>query len=256
MKKLLSTMVLCAVASHGLAACGGGDDEAPAEAVDAIDSAEGASSESSLAVVATASVTGATGVVAASQAAAAVGTYLQPPGCATAVANGATVTYTLRNCSGPAGLAQASGTFTATFSPAAGGATAALRGTLTFRRGTLDLNATVTGTASGTTRTLTVASNSTGTGNGGRSIARAGTFTAVYDGSCVALDGAYSTTVGAVTWNTTVTGYRRCAAACPTGSASFATNTGRAVTVSYTGSASATVTTASGAHAVTLACGA
>ncbi|MFO0626920.1 MAG: hypothetical protein U0325_15015 [Polyangiales bacterium] len=245
-------LVVVLTAAVTLGACGDDGGEA---AGDAIDSAETASAEAALVTAATGSVTASVPAMAATQAAAAAGTYLSPPGCVTATASGATVTYTVNNCTGPAGLALASGSFTATFAAATNAASVTLRGALQLRHGALNLNTAAGVSVSGATRTLAITTSSSGTGPNGRTATLRGGFTARYDGTCLQLDGAFTTTVSGVAWNATVTGYRRCANGCPSGSASFSTNAGRAVQVAYSGSTSATVTTVGATRTVTLVCG-
>ena len=121
MRTIRTALLVALSAALPLAACGAPADE---DAEIAADSADTADLTSALTATATEPLSGApmTGAAAANSAAAAA-TAFTPPGCATAAVSQNSVVYTLSGCSGSYGLAQVTGTVTATFTPQLGGAT-------------------------------------------------------------------------------------------------------------------------------------
>ncbi|MBI5517626.1 MAG: hypothetical protein HY909_27900 [Deltaproteobacteria bacterium] len=240
----------------GLAGCGGADDDEASASADSVDTAS--STASLLTVSADPAMTSVVPSAAATMAAARAGTYLQPPSCVQATATGATVNYTLTNCSGPYGLAQASGTVTAVFSMQGAAVGVALTGNLTFARGArLNVNASAVVTASGTGRTATVTTMSSGTGARGQSVTHNGSYTAAWDTAamCLSLSGSFMTTSLGRSFSTTVANFRKCAGACPQSGTVAVSAAGRTVTLTYSGANTASWSSGSRSGTVALFCG-
>lgn len=146
-------------------------------------------------------------------------TFFRPAGCVTATAAGATVTYVLSDCTGPYGLVHVTGTFDVQYSlHAGGGLDYHATGTgVSINGATMSMDSTGTYSVAGTTQTLTAQTSGRGTGPRGHSFMRTGVYTMSWDGttSCFALDGHWSTVGESMTVNSSVTGFRKCAVACP-----------------------------------------
>ncbi len=192
-----------------------------------------------------------------------VGALLKPQGCATQAVNGATVTYTLTNCTGPYGLVKMNGVITAVYSRAAGGGVQVVLSSTGFKanNATFDLAATVVATQSNGVRTAAVTADSKGTGARGVEVTRQGTYTVVYEpgAECIAVDGTWTTKSGGRTGTTNVVGYKRCKGECPkAGGRIVHTNGARpanSVTVTYDGSAIAKWAVGARSGTVNLRCG-
>ena len=223
------------------------DDQADADL--AADSSEGTSTTSSLLTLATdsadPSMTAATPAAMATTALTNAGRYLLPAGCATGSVAGATVTWSLRNCTGPYGLVNTSGTLVATYSDrTATGFTVRVTGDLTINRGRHQPDATAVITVAGASRTAAVTVNGRGTGPRGVAYSNTGMYTATWDGSCLGLSGAVTTAGGGASGTLTFASFRRCRGVCPDsgGRITLAGSGGRTVTLAYNGSATATAT--------------
>lgn len=237
-----------------LFACGGAQDDGETAA----DSAEAASVTSALTATVTAPVS-ATDVTGASAARSAAGAtqHFQPAGCATAVVNQNVVTYTLKGCSGPYGLAQVSGTVTATFTGGVGTKVDLAGQGVSANRSTLTLAASATITGPEGMRTAQVSSTTSATGPNGRTVNHSGAYTASWDGMCLGLAGSFTTASAGQSFATSFTSYKRCQGGCPSGSISIMRSGGASVTVTYSGGTTAEVSTGAGrSGTLTLACGA
>lgn len=220
--------------------CGGVSDDA-SSAEDADESVSVTSTESALTAelsddLAQAQTT--TGEQLAADAVKHVPARFTPSSCVTAVQSGATVTYTLTNCTGRFGLVSVSGIVVAKYSRVAGGAVQVLVTStgLKANRATIDVNATVTVTQAGATKTASVVSSASGTGPRGITVTRNGTYSVTYDttSECATVNGTWATTSGARQSSTTVSNYARCKGACPTGGTIVhETARGASVTVTY-----------------------
>ncbi len=224
-----------------LAACSG---ERWAEyASNADESADAASIEAALFVVSAESAEGMiTPEAQASAAAEDAGSWFTPEGCVTATASGPTTTYVLDRCTGPFGYAVFTGIVIVTYQARATG--------ISFTASATDLSvneATVTFESSGVftnagTPTLVVTSSAEGRGARGTRLLRDGEYTLTWTEArdCIGLDGTWDTTVGAVRWSTVVSGYDRCANACPAAGGSIAWSSASGdVEVTYDGSSTA-----------------
>lgn len=220
--------VLLVVAVIGLifaAGCGADDDGSElAAAEQALSSVELAGVES--AIVA-AVVEGLDAVMSpedmAAFASAAADEVFQLPACVTTQTGGATVTYTLVDCTGPYGLVQVNGSFDVTFSVRLNRVSVAVRGSVTANQVATDLDLEATYAVAGTTNTLEMSTSSTTTGPRGGSINQSGTYTATWEtgASCLALDGEWSVEIGSRTWTLSVSGFEYCAGSCPVGSIEY-----------------------------------
>jgi hypothetical protein len=250
-------------------ALGCGDEETPPPitttqepdlAVDTVDGAYVASVATAL--VADTLTTTMSGEGAAMTAAAGAGMFLQPAGCVRAPANGNVVTYTLTNCAGPYGFAQASGTLRATITSNGPGLgfTVVLAGSLNANRGrwTIDASANVAGGNTSAERRAAVTSRVSGTGAHGRTLTHAGLFNIAWTSQSIDLNGTWETHVANLTFNTTVMNFRRRETMCPEsgGTVRLSTPDGRSVTVTFTATATATVSGSGGrTGTVPLYCG-
>ena len=246
-----------------LLGCGGaaaGTDVGNASA--ALDSSDATSTESALYITTTDGTETATSDDdAATAASASVKSWYQPASCVVAAAVGNVVTYTLTDCSGPWGLLHVSGVATVTYTVQADGVHAAIMASaLAVNGATLDFDSQAVYSVSGGSKQLTVTSDGSGTGARGYGITRKGDYTASWNTSteCATLDGAWSTTIGAAVWSTTVAGYARCRSACPT--AGTITHTGglshETLTLKFDGSADASWSSTRGdSGTVILFCG-
>jgi hypothetical protein len=244
-------------------ACAGASDEA-ANADDADESASVTSSESALTSELSDEVAQPVSMTASELAKAAsvrVGGHLQPAGCLTTTVTGATVVYTLDDCTGPYGLVHLTGAVTAVYSHGASGEVdVTITGSgIKANTSSFDLDATVKATEVNGVRSAVVTCNSAGTGPRGNTLSRKGGYTASFDpaSGCVTVNGTWSTTAGARTASTVVSGYTRCKGSCPAAGGSIVHTTVRsvAVTVSYDGSATAAWSTSGGrSGTVALSC--
>lgn len=164
--------------------------------------------------------------------------------CATAVANGAIVTLTLNNCTGPLGMIAATGTVTLAYEDLGDGN--GLKLTLTSNQMTangtsLTIMETATINSVNGTRTATVHSGSSGIDANGAVVQLAGDSTLTWQqgSNCATLNGTFSTQSASTgTVSSQVSDLVRCAGACPTGTI-VSTGGTRTVTVTLDGTSSA-----------------
>jgi hypothetical protein len=192
-----------------------------------------------------------------------VGRRLSPQGCATSTQTGATVVYTLNDCTGPYGLVKVTGTLTAAYSRAAGGGVqVAITGTgVKANDATMDINSTVVATEANGVKTANVTINGSGTGPRGASLTRKGSYVVTYDSAaeCITLTGTWETGTARVGASTAVSNFKRCKGACPAAGGTITHTLARneVVTLTYDGSAVATWTSSAQGRSgtVNLRCG-
>jgi hypothetical protein len=191
-----------------------------------------------------------------------VGSHLVPASCFTKTVVGATVTYTMNDCTGPWGLVHLTGTITAVYSRATtGGVAVAITGAgIKANNATLDLNANVVAAEVNGVRVANVTTEAKGTGARGLALTRKGAYVAKYDptAQCITVDGSWTTTTGLRSASTTIANYTRCKGACPAAGGTLV-HTGvrnTAVTVTYDGTSTAAWASSNGrAGNVPLMCG-
>jgi hypothetical protein len=242
-----------------LIGCGGADPNSDSASVSvALDSSDQTANDSAM-MIATTSGTeaAASSNEAAVMAGAQARTFWQPSTCITSTQQLNVVTYKLNDCTGPYGLVHVTGTVVVTYTVDAAGVHAvAVANGLAINGATMSLDSQATYTVNGTAKKLVVMTNGSGTGALGNAITRAGSYTLSWDDAsqCGALDGAWSTKIGADTWSTSITGYAQCKARCP--SSGTLSHTGGiskvTITVTFDGSANAKWATSRG-HSGTIA---
>jgi hypothetical protein len=141
------------------------------------------------------------------------GKFFQPAGCITSELAGNVAKHVFKGCSGPWGLAGFDGEVTSTYSFADGKLTVthAFAG---FKANGASLTGTrvVTYAKEGTKIVRTRTGEWSGTTKKGREITHKASFVATWDPTtkCVERDGAAQTTVGAKSFDRTLTDYKRC----------------------------------------------
>lgn len=187
----------------------------------------------------------------------------QPSSCATISQQGATVTVTYDDCTGPRGLVHVTGTLTVELSVSATGvigAHATATG-LQVNQATLDIDADATYAVSGTSHVLTVSSTGEGTGPRGNAIEHKGDYTITWDtaSQCGSIDGQWSTditTAVATAERSNDVDLSRCAGGCPTGMLTHHFLGGASITVTFDGTATAAWSASTGrSGTVQLFCG-
>jgi len=258
MKKTLRSSLYALILSPLLLAACGGSAAVATDGENAADSADTASVTASMSSLTTdgvdASATTATAAAASAQVKALA--LLSPQGCATAQVNGSTVNYTLNGCTGPYGLINATGTVSATYALAAGVLTVTLSGNnLKANGSTVNLNATATVTGAAGSRQAAVTSSTSAQTARGRTITHSGNYTAGWDGSCLTLNGAFTTQIGLIGWNTSIANYKRCQGMCPASGTVVITAGANTATVTFAGGATISYTDSKGdSGTVTLTC--
>lgn len=225
------------------------------------DTIEGTAQTQALLSVTSDAAMGAIGAeMAATVAAQNSGTFFQPMGCLATQRNGATVTYTFTNCTGPYGLVNLNGTLNATFSNVTPTArTVAVTGEVRANRFTLRPNASAQITYMGATRLATVTLMGGGTSPRGNTWTNTGTYMSTWNGTCLGLSGRVSSTANGATVAVDVASYNRCRGGCPDagGRVTVTSSRGASVSVTYSGTATATLTGTRGRSVtVNLYCGA
>ncbi|HZU82220.1 MAG TPA: hypothetical protein VE987_04855 [Polyangiaceae bacterium] len=189
----------------------------------------------------------------ASSAAGAVGQYF-PNGCATATANANVVTYKLNNCTGPIGLAGASGTVTATFTAFTGSVQVQLSGNnVSVNGATINLSTSGTATLNNGQKTLQATTQSTGTGPYGNSAMHTGMYTVVWPTGmgCATINGTFSG-VGTGTYagtSTQIMNYVACTNKCPQSGTATSSFNGGTATLTFNGTNNAQCAASNGTSA-------
>jgi len=187
---------------------------------------------------------------AAATAAATVGTFFKPAGCVTATANGTTVAYEFKSCTGPLGLVAVNGKLTASFSLVSNGVEIDVQSeTLTLGKTPVEQSAKVTVTFDGTVRKVTWDGGYKGTTNRNKlPIEHTANYTTEFDTAtgCVKWNGSGSTTIAERGLTVNVTGYERCGSLwyCPKSGTISATGkqSGLSITLDYLGGGQARIT--------------
>lgn len=246
-------LTMIVLLGSSLVACmnrGGGADVDSAES--AIDSSDSVGSESDL-MVATMDGAEVTGLLPATAdqialriAANIAGRWAN--GCAKVTQNGANVTITYSDCSGPRGLVHVSGVLDVAITVS--GTTITAHGTssdLQINRAHIAIDATATYTVTGTTKTLTVMTSGSGTGPRGNEIEHEGNYTITWDAAsqCRAIAGEWRTDLGARERSNNVN-LSRCAGGCPTGTVTHHFLAGASMTITFNGTATATWSASTG----------
>jgi hypothetical protein len=196
-------------------------------------------------------------MIAAADAAAAAPILLSPPRCVIAAALGTVTSYHLAGCSGPVGLALATGDVTVTFTGMDNALPIDLALTTTHLMvddQAVELQLDATFMAAATMETLTGTSMSKVMTSAGGTFTRTGAWTLdwVNGGACATLSGTFTHDSGA---RLTITGLQQCTNACPTGgSARFTSAAGVTYTLIYDGSTDATWISDSRSGTVALTC--
>ncbi len=236
------------VVSAAAAACGSSSNSVSDEVAaseEAADSTEVTSDEASTITIVTdgAELAGAqSGVDLARFEAANIGARLVPAGCFSATTNGATVTYSFNDCSGPRGMVHLNGTVTVTYAMTNGTVSVQVNATdFAINQSTVTIDSSATYANDNGTKTLMVDTAGSGTGPLGRTITRAGTYTLTWTATCFTLNGQWSTTTPSATRSTTVDDFTRCAGTCPAAGGSIAHTyiNGVTLTITFDGSATA-----------------
>ena len=245
-------MMFLATGNCGRGSDGGGQTNT-GSATEALDSADVVQSEGAVFVASTDSLSmQMTGAQAATNAAVSAKTFWQPSGCVTASASGATVTYTLNDCTGPFGLVHVTGTVVIEYSLALDGIHAhATANDLMVNGATLDIDAQAVFSINNGTKRLAVTTSGNGTGPFGNAITRSGNYVLTWNAatSCLGLDGSWATTIGAHQWSTQVSAFSKCGAQCPAAGGSISHHGGLSnvtITVDFDGSATADWSTSNG----------
>ncbi|MCU0696782.1 MAG: hypothetical protein MUC96_09655 [Myxococcaceae bacterium] len=187
-----------------------------------------------------------------------VGSRFKPQGCATSTQTGATVVYTLTNCTGPYGLVKVTGTLTAVYSRAAGGGVqVVITGTgVKANDATMDINSTVIATQANGVKTANVTVNGSGSGPRGGSLTRKGSYVISYDtvAECITINGTWETGTARAGASTVVSNFKRCKGTCPAAGGSITHTSARneVVTLTYDGSAVAQWSSSAQARSGTL----
>jgi hypothetical protein len=154
----------------------------------------------------------------ATEAAEAVDAVLEPAGCVEAVVAGATVTFTLNDCSGPYGLGGVSGVANLAFTVAGLGSVSVSLTAANIEVNNATLGVNVSGGLSANddgNLVYELISTGGGTTADGLIVTRTGEFGMVLEGGCMTLNGGWTTTIGESAWATTITNFERCDATCP-----------------------------------------
>ncbi len=178
----------------------------------------------------------ASGSTIAAASAAAARNAFSPSGCVAATAGGNVATFVLSNCSGPLEVASASGTFTATFSPAASGLGVTISGnSVKINNATLDIETQGTFTSVNGTNTFAANSTSSGTGPNGNSTARSGSYTIAWpvQSTCGTLNAGFNDSEAGT--STKINNVAVCRGMCPTSGTATRTLPSGSVTVTYNG---------------------
>jgi hypothetical protein len=140
-----------------------------------------------------------------------------PPECVTTEVDGPTVTYTFDDCTGPFGLVHVSGSFAVTYISTLTSIQAEVTGSLSANQASISLDVDADYSIVGGESVLSISSRSSGVGPRGNEIERSGEFTATLNSqtSCISLDGQWSLGVNALNWNSSVSGFEKCAGSCP-----------------------------------------
>jgi len=178
-------------------------------------------------------------------------------GCAKVTPNGANLTITFTDCTGPRGLLHVSGALDVAITVSDTAITAhATSNDMQINRANLVIDATATYAVNGTTKTLTVETNGSGTGPRGNEIEHQGNYTVTWDtaSQCRSIDGMWQTDLGDRERSNEVN-LSRCNGGCPTGTLTHHFLAGASLTITFDGTATATWSASNGkSGTVALSC--
>ncbi len=178
-----------------------------------------------------------------------VGTFYRPAGCLTKALSGNVLTLTFDDCTGPYGLVHVTGVVEVTYTIDAGviGYHATSTG-LHVNGAVVDIDNEGTYAKTGDTATIEAKTGGAGVGPRGNRITRNGTYTFGWNSStsCMDLDGSWMTTVGALDWTTTVSGFHGCDGTCPASGSIRWENSHNGLTLSFDGTSHPAWSTDSG----------
>lgn len=175
------------------------------------------------------------------------GKFFTPAGCIATTwdAGTKTATHVFTNCTGPLGLRSFNGTIVAKWTRGNGQLSVTRTATAFQIDGaTVSGSVTVTWTKSGTTYTKTRKASFTGKNKNGKDLSRSVDLTTTYDTAtrCVTRDGTAQTTLASRSFDTSITGYKRCgigSLGCPQSGKISLTGTGPngsgTLTIEFTG---------------------
>lgn len=178
-------------------------------------------------------------------------------GCFTFLVDGASVEYTLTDCTGPLGLVGVSGQVTITYRDE-GSSFGFDITTTNLTVGEASIEYSVSAEVATDVRNVTVSTTAQVTGRRGHTVGYSGTYDLRWNGSseCAGIDGSWTATVGANSYTLSVSGWQRCGRRCPVdgGSISYV-GPNASIIVSYDGSSEASWTSgAGGSGTVNLFC--
>lgn len=243
-----SSLLMGACVNHS----GGEDVDSAASAIDSSESIEAEGNVMMSAVDGTdgSGLTVVTAAEVAVRIAANVELRWNPSGCATVTQEGARVSITYDDCTGPRGLVHVSGTLELAISVSTSGAIT-VHGTssgLRVNRAELVVDATATYAVSGTSHTLEVETMGSGTGPRGNTVDHEGSYTISWDPSsmCHSIEGHWQTEIGTRERSNDVS-LQRCAGGCPTGTITHHFLAGASLMVTFDGTATAQWSASTGA---------
>ena len=249
-----------------LVACLRNKDEEVMSAESALDSADSVHAEGNLMMANVdgadmAGVTALTGEEVAIRIAANIG-LRWPSSCRTITTNGASITITYNDCTGPRGLVHVSGQLVLTVSVRLDG-TIIVHGTsgnLSVNDAHLVVDVDAAYSISGTNHTLAITTNGSSTGPRGNELDHVGEYTIAWDSAsqCGSLSGSWATEAtidGRTATRTTSVDLQKCLGSCPIGTIDRTYRTGATLTVTFDGTATAEWQTSTGrAGTITLQC--
>jgi hypothetical protein len=183
-----------------------------------------------------------------------IGPRFQPAGCATATSQGATVTVTYNDCTGPRGLIHVSGQLVLVVNVDANG-TITVHGTsgdLSANDAHLKVDVDATYTVSGTSHMLDVQTNGSAVGPRGFELDHVGDYTKTWDTGtqCGGLDGSWATDAtlvdGTNLHRSTTVDVTKCLGSCPNGTIERTFKNGVTLTITFDGTSTAKWSTTNG----------
>jgi len=176
-----------------------------------------------------------------------------PSTCRTVTTDGASITITYNDCTGPRGLIHVSGQLVLTVSVRLDG-TIVVHGTsgdLTVNDAHLVVDVDAAYSISGTNHTLVVTTNGSATGPRGNDLEHVGNYTIAWDSAsqCGSLSGSWATEAtidGQTATRSTTVQLQKCLGSCPVGTIDRTFRTGATMTVTFDGTATAQWQTSTG----------
>lgn len=141
------------------------------------------------------------------------GRFFKPAGCITTTVSGNVATHVFKDCTGPYEMTKFNGTITSTYVRAAGSLTITHEATdFQINGATMSGKRVIVYTRSGTVVTRTRTGDWTGTTASGDAITHEANFVTTWDAStkCLTREGSAKTSVGARSFERTLSDYKRC----------------------------------------------